>query len=137
MFPRVVPEDKRDPNLANELFRQGAEGLLRRAVEGIERVLHAGSFSNPEPVRKATVAWIYRSDPVQVFGETQLVRTDKPKDRIPVSAMFKRCCEFCTENGLPPPGSKRAMKSALERLGFTEIKSSSMYWIGVRFQDDG
>ena len=137
-FQRLLePKDQRIRGLANVLFERCAQGLLRRAVEGFERVLQRGTFSDPAPVQRATLAWIHHSDPVRVFVEINLLRTGNPKDRIPAGEMFNQCCNFCDASQLPLPASMREVKDALEQLGFTSTKSSNMYWIGVRFLEDG
>ncbi len=134
-FTRTVPPEKRNPKLAEEVFERGGQGLLRRAVEGFQRVLKRGSIARPATVRHATRSWLHRSNPAKVFAETHLVRTGQPKDRISAADMFTRCCEFCANSNLPIPSSERALRSSLEVLGFSIAKSSTMYWIGVQFQN--
>lgn len=134
-FERVVPLEIRNPTLAEELFRFGGLGLLRRAVEGFERVLDRGRYARPKAARIATLKWMHYSDPVKIFAEECLDRTGDPKDRIRVPEMFERCREFCHTNRLPLPTSEKALRGQLERLQYQCTKVSTMHWIGVRFRD--
>ena len=132
-FTQILPPEKRNPKFADELFKNNAEGLLRRAVEGFVSTLSRRRFARPEPVQLATLSWINRSNPVKVFAELKIVRTGQPKDRIAAVDMFKRCCEFCTKENLSIPSSERELRTSLENLGYSMTKSSRMYWVGVRF----
>jgi P4 family phage/plasmid primase-like protien len=132
-FGRIVPEYERDPHKAEKLFATGGKGLLRRAVEAFERVLQRNHLANPRAVQTATLAWIYRSDPVRIFTRVMLEKTGSAKHRISAQEMFDRCCEFCNQANLSIPSSKRSLNTSLEELGYSNQKASSMHWIGVRF----
>jgi P4 family phage/plasmid primase-like protien len=133
-FNRVVAEDKRDPNMADDLFRFGALGFLRCVVDGFKRVLQQRGFSRPEIVRMATLKWMHSSRPVTLFAKLHLEATGKSEDRISAAEMFNKCQTFCVDNDLPSPSSQRALKTALEELRFTSTKSSTMQWTGVQWK---
>ena len=101
---------------------------LSSACIGDHRACARRAAGSANPTSSATV---------RVFVEINLLRTGNPKDRIPAGEMFNQCCNFCDASQLPLPASMREVKDALEQLGFTSTKSSNMYWIGVRFLEDG
>ncbi len=131
-FNKIIPEADRDYRLADRLFSESKNGLLRRAVEGYERVLARGDIARPRTARLATSRWLDRSNPVNVFAKECLLQTGDPDDRISASEMYDHCVIFCTEHKLQTPTSMKAFSPALESLGFQKAKSGSMRWIGVR-----
>jgi putative DNA primase/helicase len=133
-FNRIVAEDKRDPNMADDLFRLGALGFLRCAVDGFQRVLQQKGFSRPDIVRIATLKWMHNSNPIILFAKCHLEYTGNAEDRITAAEMLNKCQTFCVDNKLPPPSSQRALKTSLEELGFTSTKSSTMQWTGVQWK---
>lgn len=135
LFTRIVPPEKRIPDYEVELFKRGGQGLLRRAVEGFERALERGRLSQPEAVRIATLQWMHRSNVVRVFAEVRLEKVSDPKARITADHMHQECCSFCAKASLSPPSSIKSLSSQLKQLGFREVKSSTMVWIGVKFRD--
>lgn len=133
-FNKVVAEDKRDPNMADDIFRFGALGFLRCVVDGFQRVLQQRGFSRPEIVSMATLKWMHNSNPVTLFAKRHLEVTGKSEDRISATEMFDKCQNFCVDNELSSPSSQRALKTALEERNFTSIKSSTMQWTGVQWK---
>jgi P4 family phage/plasmid primase-like protien len=131
-FNKVIPEEDRDYGLADRLFEVGKTGLLRRAIEGYERVLERGDIARPRVARLAAARWLERSNPIKVFAHECLDKTDDPSDRIGSSEMFERCAAFCKANQFPVPTSIKALAPVLETLGYQKAKSGTIYWVGVR-----
>jgi putative DNA primase/helicase len=134
-FNKIIPEEDRDYRLADRLFDECKTGLLRRAVEGYERVLKREDIARPLAARLAATRWLDRSCPVKVFAKECLIKTDDPTDRIATKEMFDGCAAFCKENQLPLPSSTKAFSPELEAHGYQKTKSGTMQWVGVRWLD--
>jgi putative DNA primase/helicase len=134
-FNVIVPRDRRNPDEADDLYSLGSPGLLRRAVEGFQRVLDQNGFSNPASVQEVTDAWLKRVSPLKEFIDKHIEKTTDTNDKISSNDMFKSYKKYCNSVGYPPPSSARSIKAPLENLGFSNKKISSQQWLNVKFKE--
>lgn len=71
-FDHVVPEDKRNENLANELFDEEGPAILAWIVGGAKHVVEQG-FDEPASVKAATSEYAEDEDIINLFIEERLV----------------------------------------------------------------
>lgn len=133
-FDKTIPAEKRVPDIENKLIAENGEGILLRSIQGAERVLKRGRYAEPDAVRRATDAWLFRYEGVRLFAEACLEIVSDTSQRISAEIMFNQCSQFCRENSLYLPTSPKDMNEKLTSLGFQSKKSGVMQWIGVRFK---
>ena len=134
-FPNIVKPEDRIPNLANHLFEMEAEGLLRLAVEGMERVVKRGSIANPKSCKTEMNRWLKTSDPIGEFITDCIIKTGDPAHRIGSTDMYDAVLDYCTKHGYNPPTSPKVLATKLEERGFIKIKSGTIQWTGVQLKD--
>ncbi|MBF0383267.1 MAG: hypothetical protein HQL69_19765 [Magnetococcales bacterium] len=135
-FKHIVPENKRRPNYAKELFELQALGLLSRSIEGFQRVLKQDGYSSPLPVRIATKYWLNRTSCEKLFAEEMLLNTSNSKDRISSTELFNHCCRFADEHDVTRPSSHKDFTVSLKRLGYENKKSNGlMVWPYVKLKE--
>lgn len=133
-FNKTIPAEKRIPDIEDKLIAENGEGILLRSIEGARRVLERGRYAEPDAVRRATDAWLFKMEGVRLFAEACLEIVPDTSQRIRAETMFNLCCQFCRERDLHLPTSERDMHNKLINLGFQSKKSGTMQWIGVCFK---
>jgi len=98
---RRIPEDRRDPHLAQKLTTAAElQGLLVRGVAGLRRLLERGRFDPPASVRAAAERYRDRLDTVRGFVADECVLS--PSAWIPRSKFYAAYRTWCTESGRFP-----------------------------------
>ena len=80
-FEKVIPEDRRDPDLANNLMKLELSGILNWALGGYRRLSDKGRFTIPESSQKALKAYREQIDPTLTFISEQIILDEKGKWR--------------------------------------------------------
>jgi len=100
-FPVVIPEDERDPNLADELCNE-LPGVFNWAVEGLRRLRGRGRFDIPDACRQAAEEHRRDCNPARAFLEDKYeARADH---QIGAQQLYTRYAEHCKQNGYSPLG---------------------------------
>ncbi len=121
-FDVTVPEEKRNPNLANEIIEAELSGVFNWILDGLNRLLQQGKFSKCDAAQKAVEAYRIESDSVAMFideygYQKSIENFESLKDLYP---SYKN---FCLDNGFRPVHSRNLAKR-LEALGFDTDKKS-------------
>jgi putative DNA primase/helicase len=121
-FDVTVPEEKRNPNLANEIIEAELSGVFNWILDGLNRLLQQGKFSKCDAAQKAVEAYRIESDSVAMFVDEygyqkSIENFESLKDLYP---SYKN---FCVDNGFRPVHSRNLAKR-LEALGFDTDKKS-------------
>ncbi len=66
-FDVTIPEEKRNPNLANEIIEAELAGVFNWILEGLNRLLQQGKFSKCDAAQKALETYRVESDSVAMF----------------------------------------------------------------------
>jgi putative DNA primase/helicase len=121
-FPNYYPPSERDHSLGDRLTDDEVlSGVLNWAIEGWERLLDQGHFTNEDRLahdkRERWQAW---GDSVDKFI-ADCVETDPDADRISTTDVYERYTAWCHENG-EDPASPQALTTSLktEDLGYTQ-----------------
>jgi putative DNA primase/helicase len=126
-WPIIVPEEKRDPELASKL-RAEASGILNRLLDGLRGWMDHRLVA-PESVREATADYRRDSDPLGRFLEA-CVAPD-PDGRVQSSAIHELFCAWAKANGAAE-WSNKGLTAALIERGLQRTKSGVMFWTGVK-----
>jgi putative DNA primase/helicase len=114
-FDVTIPEEKRNPNLPNEIIETELAGVFNWVLEGLDRLLNQGKFSECDAAQKAVETYRKECDSAAMFIEEygyQKANTfESLKD---LYAIYK---SFCIDNGYRPVNSGNLIKR-FEVLGF-------------------
>jgi putative DNA primase/helicase len=121
-FDVTIPEEKRNPNLANEIIEAELSGVFNWILEGLNRLLQQGKFSKCEAAQKALETYRIESDSVAMFideyGYQKSIENYKS-----LADLYPRYKNFCMDNGFRPVHSRNLVKR-LQALGFYSKKMS-------------
>jgi P4 family phage/plasmid primase-like protien len=134
-FVRVIPRGERLERIGSRIGEEEADLLLDWAVRGASRVIGTQSFTNPPSSTEALNDWMYSSDPVLAWLESDEVEYQQnnfiPESK--VSVAHDKFLRWATEEGY---GSERlpAVNGFSQRVeaagkGITKKRVSD----GVRF----
>lgn len=85
-------------NIAGKLTtEEEMQGLLNWAVEGLERILDQGQFTETKRMQEVKLRWLMETDPIQVFAEHMLERDDG--NFITKDDMYEFYGDFCDYHG--------------------------------------
>lgn len=142
-FPNHYPAGERDPDLRDRLTTDEAlSGVLNWAIEGWNRLLEQGHFTNEEHEAYA------KRQRWQSWGETvdeflsDCVERDENADRITTSEAFERFKAWCRENGRDPDTKQRSFTGKLknEDVGYKKSvkidKANKRGYTALGFSDD-
>ncbi len=131
-FTVTIPEEEQDPDLTEKLKRE-LPGILLWAVEGCQ-AWQRERLGTPASVRAATAA--YRSE-MDVLGgfleECCELGASLRAAATPLYQAYRRWCEQGGERAV----SQRDFGAALGEREFHRVKSSGVYWYGLRLMEQG
>ncbi|MDF2140846.1 DNA primase family protein [Paenirhodobacter sp. CAU 1674] len=143
-FDVQIPEAERDPNLGRKLFEQERSGILNWLIEGLLAYLEGG-LQEPAAVLNATREFREESDPVGAFLEACCVVSGEPYDTVSARDLGEAFNVWLDDRGegqwqprtisLKLKDKSKRWKSPTTGKGFTQRKSSTMSYDGVRFND--
>lgn len=105
-FPETIDRDQRDPNLGEKL-RLELDGVLRWAVEGLQRLLDNEGFTRdltPEETRRL---WDEHASSIGQFKIRCLNVTGHSEDVAAKQDVYRAYTEFCMDNGLPTESQQK------------------------------
>lgn len=121
-FDVTIPEEKRNPNLANEIIEAELSGVFNWILEGLNRLLQQGKFSKCDAAQKAVEAYRIESDSVAMFID-EYGYQKSIEDFESLRDLYPSYKNFCLDNGFRPVHSRNLAKR-LEALGFDTDKKS-------------
>jgi putative DNA primase/helicase len=132
---RQVEDFRQDPGLLRRLTsKEELSGLLRLAVEGLQRVMRRGRFVEPTSMREAAHRYRTTTDTVLGFAEERL--TLDPQSKVRSSEVYESYQDWCRGNGRMPLGSSK-FHGRLEELyqgrNVERVKvRGHAYWKGLK-----
>jgi P4 family phage/plasmid primase-like protien len=120
-FLAYFSDDAADKGLFDRLSTPNElEGLLVRAVAGLQRLMARGHFQEPGCVQQATADFRVAADPVRSFLDERIIPS--PEGFVHTGDLYSRFKLWCEENGHRPMGNKkflgRVEAVSAEVLGF-------------------
>jgi putative DNA primase/helicase len=121
-FDVTIPEEKRNPNLANEIIEAELSGVFNWILEGLTRLLQQGKFSKCEAAQEALETYRIESDSVAMFiDECGYQKSIENYESL--ADLYPSYKNFCVDNGFRPVHSRNLVKR-LQTLGFDSKKMS-------------
>ncbi len=121
-FDVTIPEEKRNPNLANEIIESELSGVFNWILEGLNRLIRQKKFSECDAAQKAVETYRIESDSVAMFIDENGYK-QSVEDFQSLQDLYKSYKNFCLDNGFRPVHSRNLIKR-LEALGFETDKKS-------------
>jgi P4 family phage/plasmid primase-like protien len=111
-FNAHFPEGTADPTLIERLTRhEELQGLLVRAIEGLNQVMEQAALDVPESVRAAQENFRREADPIQNFVTECVETSTDRKAHVRKLDIYARYTEWCIANGYRPMASTRFIES--------------------------
>jgi putative DNA primase/helicase len=119
-FTVTIPENKRNPDLAEELIKE-LPGILNWAIDGCRDWLQDG-LQIPDLVKVATAGYKAEMDTVGTFIEDACVLSSKVETSS--GELYKAFCAWCESSG-ERPITQMSFSLRLEEKGFEKVKTKS------------
>jgi len=114
-FPAKLPSETLSPEGTGEeltrRFKAERDGILRWALEGLERVLENGGFPSERPPEETRRRWESLSGPIGRFKTDRLTVTGDPQDVVPKDTLHPVYKQFCRQEGVFAESKKQFTKT--------------------------
>jgi P4 family phage/plasmid primase-like protien len=136
-FNHVVPEDKRNEHLAEELFEEEGPAILAWIVKGAKDVADHGLLE-PDSVKAATAEYAASEDVLgQFLEECTEVSADAVGVRVDFALVYARYVRWCEASGITSKGRSVFGRDLSARLGRKPTRSNGKSWIeGMRLIEE-
>lgn len=96
----VIPEEKRDPFLADKIFTTESNYIFKWALDGLKRVVNNGyRFTKYSVISNLRDKVKNEQDSVRAFINQNFVITNNNKDKITISELFDKYKMYCEYEG--------------------------------------
>lgn len=96
----VIPKEKQNPFLADEIFNEEREYVFKWALEGLQRVINNGyKFTETKVISNVRENVKNEQDSVRAFIISEYLVTDKREDKITLSKLYCQYELFCNREG--------------------------------------
>ena len=128
-FNVLIPEDERDPKLAQKIIANDLPGVFNWVIEGLNRVLKQQGFSHSTSMNNAVLEYRQQSDTVFIYLDDVgiVIGEDEKKE---LEHFYNYYNDYCKSSGYRPC-SKKTLAQRLRSLGFNVYRLSSGY--GVKY----
>jgi putative DNA primase/helicase len=97
-FEVTIPEEERNPELANQIIRAELPGVFNWVLDGLKRLLHQGKFTDSPAVRNAVDQYRKESDSVYLFLDEENYQKSVHHYK-PQKEVYSEYRAFCMNNG--------------------------------------
>jgi len=126
-FPATVPREKRDPKLPQRLEKE-LDGVLRWAVEGLERVLEQEGFSYDLTPADTRRQWEEHSSSIGRFKASALKVTGDSADIAVKENAFSAYTAFCQNQGLSTETQQELTRTLKRDPKITDAHRTPQGW---------
>jgi P4 family phage/plasmid primase-like protien len=128
-FDHVVPEDKRNERLAEELVEQEGPAILAWIVAGAKRVVESG-LQEPDSVKAATDEYAATEDVLgQFLAECVVDVSAGTSGRETSGAVYQRYSRWCLANGIDPKSGGVFGRELSARLGRKPFQTNGKRYV--------
>lgn len=101
-FERTIPKSERINKIGCIIAEHEREALIDWAVQGAERLVQQGGFTDLQSSRQALRDWLRTEDPFAEWlsEESELRITGEAEDRVDADKMYLRFRVWCQKNGI-------------------------------------
>ena len=96
-FNVTIPEEERDPKLANTIIQTELAGVFNWVLEGLERLMKQKSFTYSAKVQELIEQYRQESDSVQLFLSEYNYHPDHLEE-IKLNLLYKEYKDYCRES---------------------------------------
>lgn len=134
----IEPYRVADPAVFRAVWKEEMDGVLVRAVEGVQRLFERGGFDQPKACIEARYEWLSAANPLVAFIEDECSK--KPDDSQPVADFYKSFMDWCRRTGVRNTTTQNLMTRNLGNLDYTVKKvhgERRVYGLAAPEVDDG
>ncbi len=128
-FAITIPEERRDPTLAQTIILEELDGVFNWVLEGLKRILVNKGFTHSDIIDKSIEEYRQQSDTVFLFLEEENFTRDTKKEK-PLADMYNLYKEYCTACGFKGC-SRKTFADRLRGLNYSVIRRSQGNMVGV------
>lgn len=133
-FEQTIPEEERDPDLANKIIASERSGVFNWMLGGLKRLLKNKRFTDSEVIRRQIELFRYERDTVAVFLDQ--------KNYVPSILKLERLADiydsytvFCMGNRLRSV-SRIAFSRKLQSYGYAMKREDVGYFVYIEVNSD-
>lgn len=125
-FDEVIPDARRNPNLAKEIIQSELAGVFNWVLLGLLRLIENGRFTESQAVNSSLTEFRTETNSVAMFlEEGRFIPSESV--RISLSNLYRQYRSFCSESGYKAEG-KQTFSKRLKIMGLIlERKAAGMF----------
>lgn len=121
-FDIIIPENERDPELAQKIIRSELPGIFNWVLSGLERILRSKKFTSSEKTQLALEEYKHDSDSVASFITEEGYSVSKSTGQ-PLKSLYESYRTFCNDEGRRIL-SRTSFSRRLKNLGFESTRQN-------------
>ena len=126
-FDQTIPEEERDPDLANKIIASERSGVFNWMLDGLKRLLKNKRFTDSEVIKRQIEQFRYERDTVAVFlGEKNYVPSEFKS--VKLAELYADYTDYCKENMLRTV-SNITFAKRLRYMGFHIFRKSACNYV--------
>lgn len=115
-FSVTIPENERDPHLANKIIQSELPGVFNWVLKGLDRLLMNRKFTYSSAVESLIQKFRTESDVVRLFLQESSIVPDT-NNEIPLKTLFDQFKTYCSESG-SKVCSLKVFSDRIRNIGF-------------------
>lgn len=136
-FPNQFLGDDADPQLIDKLTTDTElSGLFNWSIDGLQRLLKNGRFTNEKTLEDIKEEFVLKSDPIKAFIHYQIV--DDSNAEVSKSDVYEAYVNLCKEKKLRPLANNVFSREIKKSLPFIREgrTGKERFWKGIRLNVD-
>jgi putative DNA primase/helicase len=129
-FEVTISEKDRNIHLADEIIEKELPGVFNWLLQGLDRIMSQGDFTECEKATNALEEFKKQSDSAALFVESNCY-APSTVFKEPLAVLYREYSSFCNDDGYKPVG-KNNFSIRMENAGFKKTRGSTgdiMYFI--------
>lgn len=122
-FDITVPEEKRNPDLANQIIETELSGIFNWILKGLDRVITQRKFTMAPKIEATSQRIQKESNSVAVFMD-DIGYVKSTNTKIPLKSLSNQCNEYCKENNYRAV-SNVELSRRLKSLGYEVVSGTN------------
>lgn len=122
-FDVTIPEERRDPDLAQKIISKELSGVFNWVLDGLVRLSHQKCFSTSRLAIEAVKEYKFNSCSVNLFLQDELYEQSNSEE-IKLHSFYLKYNKHSSESGYKPT-SKRVFAERLRTLGYRIVRRNT------------
>ena len=132
-FNVTIPEEERDPELAQKIISMELAGVFNWVLEGLKRLLKNKRLSPSDVLDRTLQEYRQQSDTVYLFLDEENYEKDSIKEKS-LTDLFNQYNEYC-KNCNYKACSRKTFSDRIRSLGYSVIRRTHGNMVGIRKKD--